>query len=174
MDKVLVLYSSRDGQTKKIVDVMAAEMQGYEVVTMDLHTMPKCNLSKYSKVLIGASIRYGHFHPSLMGFIHAHHEQLEVANTGFFCVNLTARKPEKSMPATNSYMKKFLRISPWKPRMQGVFAGALLYTRYNWWQTRIIQLIMKLTGGSTDTSKDMEFTDWEKVRQFARDFMRMR
>lgn len=174
MDKVLVLYSSRDGQTKKIVDVMAEEMAGHEVVMMDLHAMPKCNLSKYAKVLIGASVRYGHFHHSLMGFIYAHQEQLEVANAAFFCVNLTARKPEKATPATNAYMKKFLRQSPWKPKLLAVFAGALLYSRYNWWQTLIIQLIMKLTGGSTDTSRDIEFTDWPQVRAFAREFMARR
>ncbi|MNG25576.1 Protoporphyrinogen IX dehydrogenase [menaquinone] [compost metagenome] len=51
-----------------------------------------------------------------------------------------------------------------------MFAGALRYSRYNWWQTRIIQLIMMITGGSTDTSQDIEFTDWEKVRAFAREF----
>ena len=80
MDKILVLYSSRDGQTRKIVDVMLEEISGCEVVMQDLHTLPMCNLSKYAKVLIGASIRYGNFHPSLLSFIHAHHEQLEVAN----------------------------------------------------------------------------------------------
>ncbi len=67
-------------------------------------------------------------------------------------------------------MKKFLRLSPWKPKTLGVFAGALRYSRYNWWQTRLIQLIMMITGGSTDTSQDIEFTDWEKVRAFAREF----
>ncbi|MCF6751040.1 menaquinone-dependent protoporphyrinogen IX dehydrogenase, partial [Escherichia coli] len=116
MDKILVLYSSRDGQTRKIIDVMLEEMPGCEVVMHDLHTLPMCNLSKYKKVLIGASIRYGNFHPSLLSFIHAHQEQLEVANAAFFCVNLTARKPEKQTPQTNAYMKKFLRLSPWKPK----------------------------------------------------------
>jgi menaquinone-dependent protoporphyrinogen oxidase len=170
MEKMLVLYSSRDGQTRKIVDAMTQEMKNHDVVLQDLHELPTCNLSKYSKVLIGASIRYGNYHSSLLTFVHAHAEQLAVANAAFFCVNLTARKLEKSTPATNAYMKKFLRLSPWQPTLQAVFAGALLYSRYNWWQTRIIQLIMKITGGSTDTSHDLEFTDWEKVRQFAREF----
>ena len=46
MDKILVLYSSRDGQTRKIVDVMLEEISGCEVVMHDLHTLPMCNLSK--------------------------------------------------------------------------------------------------------------------------------
>ena len=44
MDKILVLYSSRDGQTRKIVDVMLEEISGCEVVMQDLHTLPMCNL----------------------------------------------------------------------------------------------------------------------------------
>lgn len=29
-------------------------------------------------------------------------------------------------------------------------------------------MIMKLTGGSTDTSKDIEYTDWERVAIFSK------
>lgn len=174
MGKLLVLYSSRNGQTTKIIDAMRDELTGYEVETADLHTLPKKNLSKYDKVLIGASVRYGHFHDSLYTFIHTHSEQLEVADSAFFCVCLTARKPEKADPRNNAYVRKFLAKSPWRPRTMGVFAGALKYSEYNWWQTRIIQLIMKMTGGSTDTSRDLEFTDWDKVKDFARQFARQR
>ncbi|MCC4264424.1 menaquinone-dependent protoporphyrinogen IX dehydrogenase [Oceanimonas baumannii] len=168
MEKLLVLYSSRNGQTHKIIEAMRNEFSGYEVELVDLHTSPKKNLSKYDKVLIGASIRYGRFHDSVYNFIHHHSEQLAVADSAFFCVCLTARKPEKAVPGNNAYIKKFLARSSWRPRTIGVFAGALQYSEYNWWQTRIIQLIMKITGGSTDTSRDLEFTDWDKVIEFAK------
>lgn len=171
MGKLLVLYSSCNGQTKKIIAAMAEEFAGYEVDMVDLHTLPRKNLSKYDKVLLGASIRYGHFHHSVYSFIHAHSEQLEVADAGFFCVCLTARKPEKADPKNNAYVKKFLARSPWRPKSIGVFAGALKYSEYNWWQTRIIQLIMKITGGSTDTRQDIEFTNWEQVKAFTRGFI---
>lgn len=174
MGKLLVLYSSRNGQTTKIIDAMRDEFTGYDVETADLHTLPKKNLSKYDKVLIGASVRYGHFHDSLYTFIHTHSEQLEVVDSAFFGVCLTARKPEKADPKTNAYIRKFLARSPWRPRTIGVFAGALKYGEYNWWQTLIIRMIMKITGGSTDTSQDLEFTDWDKVRDFARQFARHR
>ncbi len=168
MEKLLVLYSSRNGQTRKIIEAMQDEFSGYDVEVADLHGPTRKNLSKYDKVLIGASVRYGHFHRDLYTFIHIHSEQLAAADASFFCVCLTARKPEKADPRNNAYISKFLAKSPWRPRTIGVFAGALKYSEYNWWQTRIIQLIMKITGGSTDTSRDLEFTDWDKVRDFAR------
>lgn len=174
MGKLLVLYSSRNGQTQKIIGAMADEFAGYEVETVDLHTLPRKNLSKYDKVLIGASVRYGRFHHSVYSFIYGHSEQLEVADAAFFCVCLTARKPEKATAKNNAYVKKFLARSPWRPKSIGIFAGALKYSEYNWWQIRIIQLIMKITGGSTDTSQDIEFTDWAKVKAFAREFISAR
>lgn len=168
MEKLLVLYSSRNGQTKKIIEAMQSEFTGYDVELADLHGPVRKNLSKYDKVLIGASIRYGNFHSDLYNFIDIHSEQLAAADASFFCVCLTARKPEKAVAENNAYIKKFLAKSRWRPRTIGVFAGALKYSEYNWWQTRIIQMIMKLTGGSTDTSQDLEFTDWSKVKEFAR------
>jgi menaquinone-dependent protoporphyrinogen oxidase len=48
-----------------------------------------------------------------------------------------------------------------------VFAGALLYSKYGFVDKFMIRLIMKITGGETDTSKDIEYTDWHKVDDFA-------
>ena len=31
----------------------------------------------------------------------------------------------------------------------------------------MIHLIMKITNGETDTTKEIEYTDWEKVKAFA-------
>ncbi len=171
MATLLVLYSSHEGQTRKIIEAMLRRAPHYQVEWCDLHGYPKKNLSKYDKVLMGASIRYGHFHPTLMAFIHAHKEQLVLADAAFFGVNLTARKAAKNTPATNPYMQTWLRQSPWQPQQLAVFAGALRYSRYNWWQTLIIQFIMTLTGGSRDKSRDLEFTDWQQVDAFADRFL---
>lgn len=34
----------------------------------------------------------------------------------------------------------------------------------------MIQLIMRMTDGETDTSKEVEYTDWQQVSGFAQDF----
>ncbi|MGB5444250.1 MAG: menaquinone-dependent protoporphyrinogen IX dehydrogenase [Psychromonas sp.] len=167
--KTLVLYSSVDGQTLKIIKQIMTHLKG-EVTLLNIDDKPEIDFSAYHKVLIGASIRYGNFRQNLVHFVNQHKRQLDALPNAFFAVCLTARKPEKANPANNAYMVKFDRLSTWQPRLKGVFAGALLYSRYNWWQTLIIQLIMKITGGSTDKSKDIELTDWSKVDAFAKDF----
>ncbi len=87
----------------------------------------------------------------------------------FYSVNLVARKAEKRTPQTNSYTRKFLLSSPWQPDLCAVFAGALRYPRYRWYDRFMIRLIMKMTGGETDTRKEVVYTDWSQVASFARE-----
>ena len=167
--KTLVIYSSVDGHTLKIIERITTLIEG-EVTLFDLDKKPEIDFSQYDKVLIGASIRYGNFRRNLLDFVNQHKVQLDLLPNAFFAVCLTARKPEKAIPENNTYMVKFDRLSQWQPRLKGVFAGALLYSRYNWWQTLIIQLIMKMTGGSTDKQTDLELTNWSEVERFSKEF----
>tara|TARA_R110001583_G_scaffold6499_3_gene32861 strand:+ start:6825 stop:7406 length:582 start_codon:yes stop_codon:yes gene_type:complete len=168
-NKTLVLYSSVDGQTLKIINHIKQSLSG-DVSVFNIDENPQLDFSLYQKVLVGASIRYGNFRPNIIKFVNQHKAQLDALPNAFFVVCLTARKPEKAIPENNAYMKKFDQISKWQPQLKGVFAGALLYSRYNWWQTLLIQLIMKMTGGSTDKTQDIELTDWQKVDSFSQDF----
>ncbi|CAH0541996.1 Protoporphyrinogen IX dehydrogenase [menaquinone] [Vibrio marisflavi CECT 7928] len=170
--KVLFLYSSREGQTKKIFKFIDSELQGYECELRNLDEVDSIDLAQYDKVLIGASIRYGHLNKKLYQFIDTHLEQLNRSKVAFFCVNLTARKEEqgKDTPEGSAYIQTFLKKSPWKPELIGVFAGALYYPRYNWIDRMMIKFIMSMTGGETDTSKEVEYTNWQKVALFAEEF----
>ncbi|MEL0628409.1 menaquinone-dependent protoporphyrinogen IX dehydrogenase [Psychromonas aquatilis] len=168
-EQTLILYSSVDGQTIKIIDRIKQSIVG-DVTVLNIDEQPEVDFNSYQKVLVGASIRYGNFRPNMLKFVNQHKAQLESVANAFFVVCLTARKPEKALPENNTYMKKFEQLSSWQPQLKAVFAGALLYSRYNWWQTLLIQLIMKMTGGSTDKTKDIELTDWQKVESFSLQF----
>ncbi|MCA1178609.1 MULTISPECIES: menaquinone-dependent protoporphyrinogen IX dehydrogenase [unclassified Pantoea] len=172
--KALILYSSRDGQTREIAARIAQTLAPQQLCdVIDLLEVQKVEWSQYDRVLIGASIRYGHFHPVLLKFVTQYKVELQQRVTGFFSVNLTARKADKCTPATNAYTHKFLEQSPWQPDCCAVFAGALRYPRYRWFDRVMIQLIMRMTGGETDTSKEVEYTDWNKVAVFAQDFVQL-
>ncbi|GAA5218753.1 menaquinone-dependent protoporphyrinogen IX dehydrogenase [Corallincola platygyrae] len=165
-----MIYHSREGQTFKIMSRFAEQLKAtdHEVELLALPELAESfSLAGYDIAVIGASVRYGHFSPLLYQFIERHHHALDAMTSVFFGVNLTARKPEKNTPETNAYMKKFALKSPWVPDLQGVFAGACIYSKYTWYDKAVIRFIMKLTKGPTDTSKDYEFTDWERVDSFA-------
>ncbi len=172
--KALILFSSKDGQTKAIASYIANVLKGkIECDVVNLATAENIEPAHYSRILIGASVRYGHFQPEVYTFIKQHLGELQRLPNAFFSVNLTARKPEKRMPQTNPYTRKFLLRSPWQPALCGVFAGALRYPRYGWLDRVMIQLIMRMTGGETDSSKEFEYTDWQQVEHFAHEFAQL-
>ena len=170
MSGSLIIYSSTDGQTKTICEKIKSFSKNSESVKLiSLEEASNFNLQSYEDIIIGASIRYGKHSKNLYKFISSNKETLEKKRSAFFSVNVVARKPEKNTPETNPYMKKFLKISNWKPDKLGVFAGKVNYPNYSFFDKYIIRLIMFITKGPTDTSKSFEFTDWSKVEDFAKE-----
>ena len=170
MPNTLIIYSSTDGHTKTICNRLINFLKdGDDIKISSLEEAKKFDLSKFNKIIIGASIRYGKHSKELYKFVNLNKDILNQKQSVFFSVNVVARKPEKNMPDTNPYIKKFLKISKWKPKKIGVFAGKVDYPNYGFFDKYIIKLIMFITNGPTDTSQCYEFTDWSKVDQFAKE-----
>ena len=166
----LIIYSSTDGHTKaickRIIDFLKDRNKA-RLVSLD--EAKDLNLSVFDKIIIGASIRYGKHSEELYKFIELNKNILDEKESVFFSVNVVARKPEKNTPDKNPYIKNFLKISKWKPKKIGVFAGKVDYPNYNFFDKYIIKLIMFITSGPIDTSQSYEFTDWSKVEDFAKE-----
>tara|TARA_B100001121_G_scaffold283278_1_gene277245 strand:+ start:65 stop:583 length:519 start_codon:yes stop_codon:yes gene_type:complete len=170
MPDTLIIYSSTDGHTKTICKRLINFLKdGDKIEIVSLEQAKKFELSEYNKVIIGASIRYGKHSKELYKFVNLNKDILNQKKSVFFSVNVVARKSEKSTPNTNPYIKKFLKISDWRPKKIGVFAGRVDYPSYGFFDKYIIKLIMFLTNGPTDTSQSYEFTDWSKVDEFAKE-----
>ena len=169
MSGSLIIYSSTDGHTERICRrILSFISNQKETKIVSLKEANEINLSEFDKVVIGASIRYGKHSGELYKFIRINKDILDQKETVFFSVNVVARKSEKNSPETNPYIKKFLKISGWKPKKIGVFAGKVDYPNYGFIDKYVIKFIMFLTRGPTDTSRSFEFTDWEKVDNFAK------
>ena len=168
MKKNLIIYSTTDGQTllicKKIKEILT------ENAEVSLVALPKCganDLENYDQIILGASIRYGKHKPSVHKFVELNRKILQEKKTAFFTVNVVARKPNKNSPETNPYLKKFLDATVWEPDILGVFAGKIDYPKYGFFDRHVIRFIMYMTKGPTDINGTYEFTDWEKVEEFA-------
>jgi len=170
MANILIVYSTTDGHTREICVRLkqVLEQQANEVTLVSIQDRSQFDLEPFDKIVIGASIRYGRHSRQIIDFINRNVRTLEAMPSAFFSVNLVARKPEKSQPATNPYVKKFLRQIAWKPKTLAVFAGKLDYPRYNAFDRMMIRLIMWVTKGPTDPNAVVEFTDWQQVEAFGR------
>ena len=166
----LIIYSRTDGHTKTICKRIIDFLKDRDKTRLvSLNDAKNLNLSEFDKIIIGASIRYGKHSKELYKFIELNKNILNEKESVFFSVNVVARKPEKNTPDKNPYIKKFLKISKWRPKKMGVFAGKVDYPNYNFFDKYIIKLIMFITSGPIDTSQSYEFTDWSKVKDFAKE-----
>ena len=170
MSSSLIIYSSTDGHTKTICKRIINFLNSGDIIKIvSLEEAAKIDLNEFNKIIIGASIRYGKHSKQLYKFIESNKDILDQKQSVFFSVNVVARKSEKNTPDSNPYIKKFLRISKWKPKKIGVFAGKVDYPNYSFFDKYVIKLIMFITNGPTDTSTSYEFTNWQKVQQFSQE-----
>ena len=164
----LIIYSSIDGQTKRICETIKNHLAlNDRIKIISLNEVNEVNLEKVEKIIIGASIRYGRHNKKVQNFVIKNKNILESKKTAFFSVNVVARKEEKSTPETNPYVKKFLAKTKWKPNKVAVFGGKVDYPNYNFINRNVIRFIMMITNGPTNTDNSYEFTNWEMVKKFA-------
>ena len=177
MKRILITYSTTDGQTKLICEKIKSVLDGTFIVDLQSIQSINENLEVLNKsfvhVIVGASIRYGKHSYEVYDFIKNNINFLESSSNAFFSVNVVARKPEKNTPETNPYIKKFLALSNWTPKKLAVFAGKVDYPKYRFIDKNMIRLIMWITNGPTDMSKTYEFTDWIKVKEFAHEIKKI-
>ena len=167
--KTGIIYSSVDGQTLKISNKLRDEfLQNKQNIELFSINDFNGDVSNYDRLFIGSSIRYGVHNKEIIDFINTNKQKLDAIKTAFFSVNLVARKPEKSTPTTNPYVVKFFKIIDWTPTIVEVFAGKLDYKKYPFFDRIMIQFIMWMTKGPTDSSTDIEYTNWDRVAAFGK------
>lgn len=170
MSKILILYSSTDGHTIKICNRLkqVIHQNTHDITVASVTDSRQIDLQSFDKIVVGASIRYGHHSKHVLDFIKNHRQLLDGKANAFFSVNIVARKAEKNRPETNPYLRKFLRQIEWRPKHLEVFAGKLDYPKYSFFDRMMIRFIMLITKGPTDPATVVEFTDWRQVEAFGK------
>lgn len=89
-------------------------------------------------------------------------------------VELPGATPEQCVAHSASVqqiLERFYAETGWRPKYVRAVAGAVLYTKYNFLVRFIMKRISKQAGGSTDTSRDHEYTDWRALDRFSEEFI---
>lgn len=170
--KILIIYATTEGQTRKIARFMRQELKnvGHQVEITDATDDPP-DPSNYDAILIGASIHIGKYQRSIKHYIISHLGELNDMPSAFFSVCMAvASGLEEKIQEAEDILSKFLRDTGWNPSETTHIAGALKYTQYNYFIKLVMRMIAKKRGESTDISKDHEYTDWDAVKDFALHF----
>jgi len=170
MDKILIVYSTCDGHTRKICRKIKSisENMGNEVELVSIDDLLPVDPGEFDKIVVGASIRYGKHNKKVTEFVVQNRKLLDKKTSAFFSVNVVARKPNRNTPDTNPYLKKFLGRVMWEPDQVAVFAGSIDYRKYRFLDRMMIRLIMYITKGPTNPDTVVDFTNWDQVEEFGK------
>jgi menaquinone-dependent protoporphyrinogen oxidase len=174
MPRVLIVYGTTDGQTRRIADrvgeVLAA--LGEEVRLVDSAAPPAdAAPGDFDAALVLGSVRMGKHQKALAEFVRKFRLELDAIPNAFISVSLSAAraKPSAQREVAKTF-QHFIARTGWRPNARLAVAGALPYSRYPLRIRLLMKFISWMTGGDTDTSRDYEYTDWEAVEGFARRF----
>lgn len=170
--RLLIVYGTTEGHTRKIAQFLKdeAEKKGINVTLCDASNEPEPPLF-FNGVIICSSIHMQKYQASVSHYVMSYSDKLNAAPSAFCSVSLTAAgDEEKSWEELKTLTNEFLHHTKWAPQFTEYVAGALLYTKYDFFKKYIMRMIAKKAGGSTDTSDDYVYTDWKKLTEFLNAF----
>jgi len=183
MKTVGVLYATREGHTQRIAEHVAADlrMRGLHPEVENLRDRAGAiSLTNYSGVILAASVHAGSHESEMVKFVKANRSALEDMPTAFLSVTLSeagAERPDATplehaqfVADVEKMIHAFFEETGWRTERVKPVAGALLYTRYNVLLRFLMKHIARKSGGSTDTSRDHIYTDWQALDQFVDEF----
>lgn len=173
MSRILVLYGTTQGQTAKIATFLGDTLKadGASATVVDASTASP-SPDGYDAVIVAASVHAGGYQRTVRRWVHAHAQVLNEKPTAFIsvCLGVLQHEPKVDQELT-AIIDRFLTSTGWRPAITKSVAGALTYSRYNWFTRWAMVRIVRKAGGDTDTSRDYEYTDWADLRAFAREFV---
>ena len=116
----------------------------------------------------------------MVQFVRNHRSDLMRIPTAFISVTLSEAGVEKreNTPAerarfiadVDKTVDKFYEDTQWYPTCVKPVAGALLYSKYNFFIRFIMKRIARKAGSDTDTTRDYDYTDWIGLDKFFDEF----
>lgn len=173
MALVLLIYATTHGHTGKIAGRLAETLRGCgcEVDLRDIEGAGDVDPGDYAAVVVGASVHVGRHQRAIVDWAKSHHAELTEVPSAFFSVSLTAvEDSDDARQTTQGCIDEFTNRTGWTPSLTTAIAGALQYREYDPFTRLLMRLKMSRGGHNTDTSHDHEYTDWESVDRFARNF----
>jgi len=184
MKPVLVLYATREGHSRRVAEYVAAALRTHDLVThfADAGSVPAdFSPAEYSAAILTASVHGSRHEPEMIQFVKRHRGELERIPTVFLSVSLseagaenTGASPERRAQASadvKRMLEAFLAETGWRPTFVEPVAGALAYSRYNFFMRYIMRQISRKAGGDVDTSHDYEYTDWKALDRIVEEFV---
>jgi menaquinone-dependent protoporphyrinogen oxidase len=173
MSRVLILYGTTEGHTRRIAHAIGESLvlQGVDVDLIQAGRLDAL-LHRYDGIIVAASVHAGRYQKGVEQWVRTHQHEFGARPMAFVsvCLAVLQKSDPKVQADLEAVVKRFETTTGWRPPVVKHVAGALLYTQYNIFKRWIMKRIVAKAGGATDVSRDYDYTDWADVRAFAEDF----
>jgi menaquinone-dependent protoporphyrinogen oxidase len=171
--KILIAYGTTEGQTRKIIKAVAAQITklGHQVKMFDTSTnLGDLPLAKFDKIIVAGSVHDHNHQQAVELFVSANLDELRLRQTLFISVSLAAAFAEGSKDAEN-YVDKFIKKTGWRPQQSLMVAGSVRHGEYGYYEEQILKHIVLKGRSVEDPELDHEFTDWNDLTKVIGSFV---
>ncbi|MBA8880984.1 flavodoxin domain-containing protein [Phyllobacterium myrsinacearum] len=172
--KFVVLYSSIEGQTRKIAEAVASHLQSQQhtVMISDANQIGFADPGVGDAIILCAPVHGGHYPAPFVHFVHDWAQVLNDIPTAFISVSLSIASADvDEQQEARSYPGGISEETGWSPSAILNCAGALKYSEYDYFKKWMLKRIAATEGGPIDTSRDYELTNWTEVKSFIDTFV---
>jgi menaquinone-dependent protoporphyrinogen oxidase len=176
MNRILVLYATVEGQSLKVAEHASRRLRekGLAVRMLDVKELHEpFQLSSYQAALMVAPV-HASFHPrAMVRFVSLQREQLARMPARFLSLSLSqagvelpSARPEqrqRSLEGVRHVTQLFCSATGFDVQRVVPIAGCLAYSKYGFLKRQVMRYIAMKAGGSTDTARDHEYTDFAHV-----------
>jgi menaquinone-dependent protoporphyrinogen oxidase len=184
MKPIVVLYATREGQTKNVAEHVAGKLRGRGFET-ELHNLrdqaADIDLRHYAGAILASSVHAGEHAAEMVKFVKQNITPLEQLPTAFLSITLSEAGAERRDVTPEDHarfasdvekmVEHFFEQTRWRPKLVKPVAGALLYSKYSVLVRFVMKRIAAKVGAPTDTSRDYEYTDWDALDRFVDEFI---
>ena len=172
--KILIVYASTEGQTRKIARYCADRLMaiGHSVEMLRAADDDGGTLGQADAVILAGSVHMGHLQKELADFATAHVGELNERPTLLLQVSLAiAGGDEKELADLDRIAAEFCDKAGLRPLSIHQVAGAFRFTQYDFFKSWAMRYIAAKMDQDVDPHADREYTDWAKLADIVKDFV---
>ena len=171
--KILIVYASTEGQTRKICLFALQHLSkaGHTVALCPADAATGLVSSDFDAAILAASVHAGRYQAPLVDFAKAHRAQLDKMKSLFLSVSLAAAGDAKEdWEGLARIVDGFTSETGWTPERVEHIAGAFRFSDYDFFKYWAMRWIESQKEPSATPGEDREYTDWPALEKILDDW----
>ena len=171
--KILIVYSSTEGQTRKICQFALEKLTGagHSVALMSAEDADEVDLARYDAAILAASVHAGRYQGEMLEFAKSHATGLSATRTLFISVSLAAAGDDTDdWSELERIVEIFSAQTGWTPGQVAHVAGAFRFSDYDFFKYWAMRWIESRKDPKGEPGTDREYTDWDALAALLEDW----